>query len=81
MSSRQSGALSPGIQAIKSTTKDRLESKAEIQTEAVKKSTDAGIGLEEVVDFSDHKDVKTLLIYRDRERNVQGTLSKMIAGG
>ena len=48
-------------------------------TEAVKKSTDAGIGLEEVVDFSDHKDVKTLLIYRDRERNVQGTLSKLIA--
>ena len=48
-------------------------------TEAVKKAKDTNIGLEEVVDFSDHKDVKTLLIYRDRERNVQGTLSKLIA--
>ncbi len=50
-------------------------------TEAVKKAKEADIGLEEVVDFSDHKDVKTLLIYRDRERDVQGTLSKLIAGG
>jgi integrase/recombinase XerC len=48
-------------------------------TEAVKKSQEVNIGLEEVVDFSDHKDVKTLLIYRDRERNVQGMLSKLIA--
>ncbi len=49
-------------------------------TEVVKKAKEADIGLEEVIDFSDHKDVKTLLIYRDRERNVQGTLSKLIAG-
>ncbi len=50
-------------------------------TGAVKKAREADIGLEEVVGFSDHKDVKTLLIYRDRERNVQGTLSKLIVGG
>jgi integrase/recombinase XerC len=49
-------------------------------TEAVKKAKENGIGLEEVVDFSDHKEIKTLLVYRDRERNVQGQLSKLIVG-
>lgn len=48
-------------------------------TEAVKAATAAGIGLEEVRDFSGHKDVKTLLIYRDRERNVQGQLAALVA--
>lgn len=48
-------------------------------TECVKQSREADIGLEEVSDFSDHKDLKTLLIYRDRERNVQGTLSNLIS--
>lgn len=48
-------------------------------TEAVKKAKENGIGLEEVVDFSDHKEIKTLLIYRDRDRNVQGTLSQLIS--
>lgn len=38
-----------------------------------------GIALEEILDFSRHKDVKTLMIYRDRERNVQGRLSSLIA--
>ena len=48
-------------------------------TEAIKSAQSAGIGLEEVRDFSRHKDIKTLLIYRDRERNVQGRLAGLVA--
>jgi integrase/recombinase XerC len=48
-------------------------------TEAVKAAAENGIGLEEVRDFSGHKDVKTLLLYRDRERNVQGRLAELVA--
>ena len=50
-------------------------------TEAVKGAQANGIGLEEVRDFSRHADVKTLMIYRDRERNVQGQLSDLVAAG
>ena len=38
-------------------------------------------GHEEVLDFSRHADVKTLMIYRDRERNVQGQLAALVAAG
>jgi len=48
-------------------------------TEAVKKAQANGMDLEEVLDFSRHKDVRTLMIYRDRERNVQGKLSELVA--
>jgi len=48
-------------------------------TEAVKKAQAHGINLEEVLDFSRHRDVKTLMVYRDRERNVQGQLAGLIA--
>ena len=48
-------------------------------TEAIKKARENDIGLEEVVQFSDHKDVHTLIIYNDRERNVQGKLSELIS--
>lgn len=48
-------------------------------TEAVKQAQANGIGLEEVLDFSRHADVKTLMIYRDRERNVQGRLAGIVA--
>jgi len=48
-------------------------------TEAVKAAQQAGIGLEEVLDFSRHAKVTTLMIYRDRERNVQGRLAEMVA--
>jgi len=48
-------------------------------TEAVKKAQQNGLDLEEVLDFSRHRDVRTLLIYRDRERNVQGKLSELVA--
>jgi len=48
-------------------------------TEAVKKAQKNGMDLEEVLDFSRHKDVRTLMMYRDRERNVQGKLSELVA--
>ena len=48
-------------------------------TQAVIKAQKNGMDLEEVLDFSRHKDVRTLLIYRDRERNVQGKLSELVA--
>ena len=48
-------------------------------TEAVKAAQKNGIGIEEVLDFSRHKSLATLLIYRDRERNVQGRLSSLIS--
>lgn len=48
-------------------------------TEAVKAAQAHGMSLEEVLDFSGHADVKTLMIYRDRERNVQGRLAALVA--
>ncbi len=48
-------------------------------TEAVRGAQQAGIGLEEVLQFSRHADIKTLLVYRDRERNVQGRLAQIVA--
>ena len=48
-------------------------------TEAVRGAQQAGSGLEEVLQFSRHADIKTLLVYRDRERNVQGRLARMVA--
>lgn len=50
-------------------------------TEACKRASKAGIALEEVRDFSGHADVRTLMIYRDRERNVQGQLAALVADG
>jgi integrase/recombinase XerC len=48
-------------------------------TEACKAAAEAGIGLEEVMDFSRHRNVGTLLRYRDRERNVQGRLATLVS--
>jgi len=48
-------------------------------TEACKAAQAHGIALEEVLDFSRHTDVKVLMIYRDRERNVQGILAALVA--
>ncbi len=48
-------------------------------TEACKAAASAGIGLEEVMDFSRHRNVSTLLRYRDRERNVQGRLAQLVS--
>ena len=50
-------------------------------TEACKAATAAGIGIEEVLDFSRHKSLAVLMRYRDRERNVQGTLAALVASG
>ncbi len=49
-------------------------------TTAVMAAQANGFGLEEVLDFSRHADVKTLLIYRDRERDMQGHLAALVAG-
>jgi integrase/recombinase XerC len=48
-------------------------------TEACKAAQAAGIPLEEVMDFSRHRDIKVLMIYRDRERNVQGQIAALVA--
>ncbi|MBC8138998.1 MAG: tyrosine-type recombinase/integrase [Fibrella sp.] len=48
-------------------------------TEACKAAQAAGMPLEEVMDFSRHRDVKVLMIYRDRERNVQGQIAALVA--
>jgi integrase/recombinase XerC len=50
-------------------------------TEACKVAAANGIGLEEVLDFSRHSrsSVAILMIYRDRERNIQGQLASCIA--
>ena len=51
-------------------------------TEACKAAQANGFGLEEVLDFSRHsrKSIAVLMIYRDRERNVQGQLAALVAG-
>lgn len=48
-------------------------------TEACKAAQNNGFALEEVMDHSRHKSVATLMIYRDRERNVQGAISTLVA--
>ena len=48
-------------------------------TEAIKKAQENGIDIEEVLDFSRHRDIKVLMVYRDRERNVQGSLARIVA--
>jgi integrase/recombinase XerC len=48
-------------------------------TEACKAAQVAGIGLEEVMDFARHRNVQVLMLYRDRERNVQGKLAELVA--
>lgn len=50
-------------------------------TEACKAATAAGMGIEEVLDFSRHRSLSVLMRYRDRERNVQGTLAALVAQG
>jgi integrase/recombinase XerC len=48
-------------------------------TEACKAAQANGMGLEEVLDFSRHRDVKVLMVYRDRERDLQGQLATLVA--
>jgi len=49
-------------------------------TTACERAAALGIGLEEVLDFSGHANVKTLMVYRDRNRNMQGKLAALVAG-
>lgn len=48
-------------------------------TEACKAAQAAGMPLEEVLDFSRHNDLRVLMIYRDRERDVQGQIANLVA--
>ena len=48
-------------------------------TEACKVAQANGYALEEVLDFSRHSDISTLLIYRDRERDCLGKLASLVA--
>ena len=50
-------------------------------TEACKLAQAKGLGLEEVLDFSRHRDVKVLMVYRDLERDVRGQLAALVAAG
>lgn len=48
-------------------------------TRAVIEARQHDIGIEEVRQFSRHKGIGTLLIYRDRTRNVQGQLTTLVS--
>ena len=50
-------------------------------TEACKRAQAAGIGIDEVRQFSRHRKIETLMIYRDNDRDVQGVLSSLLAEG
>lgn len=49
-------------------------------TEAVKKCQENGYPFELALDFSRHADVRTLMIYRDRERDAQREIASLVAG-
>lgn len=48
-------------------------------TEAIKAGTAAGASLDEIRQFSGHKHIATLLLYRDAERNLQGQLAAAVS--
>jgi integrase/recombinase XerC len=48
-------------------------------TEAVNRSVALGLSLDQVRDFSRHKNINTLLIYRDKQTNMQPTLAAVVA--
>ena len=49
-------------------------------TSAVEAAQEHGVTLDEVRQFSRHKNINTLLVYRDRVRDVQGQLAALVAG-
>jgi integrase/recombinase XerC len=49
-------------------------------TMAVRSANLAGLDLSEVMQFSRHRDVRTLMVYRDHDRDVQGQLAGLVAG-
>lgn len=50
-------------------------------TLAVEHARRNDIGIEEVRQFSRHRQIQTLLIYRDQHRNVQGQLAELVSAG
>lgn len=48
-------------------------------TTACEKAQENGFVLEDVMDFSRHRDVKTLMIYRDKVENRQGKIAGLVA--
>ncbi len=48
-------------------------------TSAVEAAQEHGVTLDEVRQFSRHKNINTLLVYRDRVRDVQGQLAALVA--
>ena len=49
-------------------------------TEACKAAAANGMDLTEVLPFSRHRNVATLQVYRDREKDTQGKLAGLVAG-
>lgn len=49
-------------------------------TQAVKMAQEHGLGLEEVCDFSRHHAVTTLMVYRDKDQDLQGQIANLVAG-
>jgi len=49
-------------------------------TQAVEKSVGMGLSLDKVRDFSRHKNIGTLMIYRDNMTNEQANLATAVAG-
>ena len=48
-------------------------------TEALRRAQANGYDIEEVMDFSRHRDVRTLLVYRDKERDRQGCIASLVS--
>jgi integrase/recombinase XerC len=48
-------------------------------TEAIKIAKSKGMGLDDVLDHSGHANVTTLMIYNDREKDMQGQIASMVA--
>ena len=48
-------------------------------TEAIRCAREAGYGVEEVLDLTGHAGIQVLMSHNDRERNVQGELSSLLA--
>ena len=48
-------------------------------TQAVEKSVGMGLSLDKVRDFSRHKNIGTLMVYRDNMTNEQGNLAAAVA--
>lgn len=49
-------------------------------TEALKRAQAHGYDIEEVLQFSRHSNVAMLLVYRDKERDAQGSIAELVSG-